>query len=87
LRAAAEAAGLADIEVCEIEATQSFRNFDEYWEVQTLTVSPVGKTVATLDNAQRARLHETMRGIVPTAADGSITYAARAVALKASRPD
>ena len=87
LRATAAAAGLSGIDVCEIEATQSFADFDDYWTVQTLTVSPVGKTVAKLDDAQRSHLHETMRGIVPIAADGSITYAARAVALKARRPD
>lgn len=87
LRAAAEVAGLAAIDVAEIEAKQSFADFDDYWAVQTLTVSPVGKTVAKLDDAQRARLRETMRGFVPIAADGSITYAARAVAFKARRPD
>jgi SAM-dependent methyltransferase len=84
----AMAAGrLAGIDVCEIAAEQSFADFDDYWAVQTLTVSPVGKTVAKLDDAQRARLRETMRGIVPAAADGSITYAARAVAFRARRPD
>ena len=87
LRSTAAAAGLTGIDVREIEATQSFADFDDYWTVQTLTVSPVGKTVAKLDDAQRSRLRETMRGIVPIAADGSITYAARAVALKARRPD
>lgn len=86
LRAAAVATGLTDIDVCEIEATQRFADFDDYWAVQTLTVSPVGKTVAKLDDTQRARLRETMRTIVPSASDGSITYPARAVALKAHRP-
>jgi hypothetical protein len=86
LRAMA-AGGLAGIDVCEIAAEQSFADFDDYWTVQTLTVSPVGKTVAKLDDAQRARLRETMRSIVPAAADGSITYEARAVAFKARRPD
>lgn len=87
LRSTATAAGLTDIEVREIEAAQSFANFNDYWAVQTLTVSPVGKTVAKLDDAQRSHLRETMRGIVPAAADGSITYTAGAVALKARRPD
>lgn len=87
LRKCAEAAGLTEIAVTQIEAAQRFVNFDEYWEVQTLTVSPVGKTVAKLDDAQRARLRETMRSLVPIAADGSISYPARAVAFKARRPD
>jgi len=83
LRASAKAAGLSDIETTRIEAAQSFRDFDEYWEVQTLTVSPLGKAAAKLDEAQRARLRETMRGLLPIASDGSITYSARTVAFKA----
>ena len=84
LRASAAAAGLTDIAVTRVEATQSFRNFDEYWEVQTLTVSPLGKSAAKLDETQRAPLREAMRGLVPVASDGSITYPARAVAFKAT---
>ena len=83
LRASAEAAGLNDLVTTQIEGSQSFRDFDDYWEVQTLTVSPLGKAAAKLGESQRARLRETMRGLVPIASDGSITYAARAVALKA----
>jgi SAM-dependent methyltransferase len=84
LRASAAAAGLTDVAVTQIQAPQSFQNFDEYWEVQTLTVSPIGKAVAKLDEAQRARLREAMRGLVPVASDGSITYPARAVAFRAN---
>jgi SAM-dependent methyltransferase len=83
LRKAAEAAGLANTATTHIEATQSFPDFDEYWNVQTLTVSPVGKTIAKLDDMQRARLREVMRTLVPTASDGSISYSARAVAFMA----
>lgn len=52
--------------------------------MQTLTVSPVGKTIAKLDDTQRARLRETMQNLVPIAGDGSISYSARAVAFMAS---
>jgi SAM-dependent methyltransferase len=83
LRATAEAAGLNDIVTTQIEASQTFQNFDDYWEVQTLTVSPLGKAAAKLDDSQRARLRDAMRGLVPVASDGSITYLARAVAFRA----
>ena len=83
LHASAKAAGFSDIAVTQLEAVRRFSNFDEYWDVQTLTVAPIGKMVAGFDDAQRQRLRETMRGIVPIAANGSISYAARAVALKA----
>jgi ubiquinone/menaquinone biosynthesis C-methylase UbiE len=51
LRASVQAAGLTSIEVSRIEASQTFRDFDDYWEIQTLTISPAGKTVAQLDEA------------------------------------
>ena len=66
----------------EIEVSQSFRDLDEYWDVQTLLFSPPGKSVARLDDAQRAHLRETL----PIASDGSITYSASALAGKAWKP-
>src|SRR5262249_1782838 len=83
LRATAEAAGLTQIKLTQIEAVNRFQDLDEFWEVQTLQVSPVGKTAAALPDAQRTRLRETLRATLPIAADGSISYAARAVAFKA----
>jgi len=82
LRASAEAAGFSDIVVSRIEAVQSFRDFETYWQEQSLPVS-VGKTVGTLDDAQRERLRNVLRATLPIAADGSISYPARAVAFKA----
>jgi hypothetical protein len=86
MRASLEAAGFVDVTVREIEVTQSFRDFDEYWEIQTLPFSPPGKTVAKLDDAQRARLRTVMRERLAPAADGRISYAATAVAGKARKP-
>jgi ubiquinone/menaquinone biosynthesis C-methylase UbiE len=86
MRASLQSAGFSDIAVTEIEVTQSFRNFDEYWEVQTLPFSPPGRTVAKLDDAQRARLRDLMRETLPAGPDGSITYAACALACKARKP-
>jgi SAM-dependent methyltransferase len=85
MRASLAAAGCEDISVTEIEVTQSFKDFDEYWEVQTLSFSPPGRSVAQLDDGQRARLRDHMRKTLPTAPDGSITYAATALAGKAKR--
>ncbi len=39
LQATLRAAGFDDIVIDLIEATESYRDFDEYWEVQTLSVS------------------------------------------------
>jgi ubiquinone/menaquinone biosynthesis C-methylase UbiE len=86
MRASLQSAGFADIAVTEIEVTQSFLNFDTYWEVQTLPFSPPGRTVAKLDDAQRARLRDLMRQTLPAGPDGSITYSACALACKARKP-
>ena len=83
LRATAEAARLSQIVLTQIEVTYRFRDFDDYWETQTLQVSPVGRTALALPEAQRERLRRTMRAMLPIAADGSISYPSRAVAFKA----
>jgi SAM-dependent methyltransferase len=86
MHAALAAAGFDAIMVTEIEVEQSFRDFDEYWEVQTLPFSPSGKSVARLDDAQRDRLRSVLRETLPIASDGSITYSAIAMAGKATKP-
>ena len=86
LSATLNAAGYRDIVVTKIEASQTFRDFDEYWEVQTLPFSPPGKSVAKLDDSQRTRLRERLRATLPKAPDGPIVYSAGAVAFKAAKP-
>jgi len=85
MRATLAAAGFTDIVVTEIDVTRTFASFDEYWEIQTMPFSPSGKTVAKLTDAQRAKLREAMREKLPAAADGSVTYAATAMAGKARK--
>jgi ubiquinone/menaquinone biosynthesis C-methylase UbiE len=86
MRASLQAAGFTDIAVTEIEVTQTFKSFDDYWEVQSLPSSPPGKTIAKLDAGQRARVQELLREMLPAAPDGSITYSATAMAGKARKP-
>lgn len=83
LRATAEAARLEEITLTQIEVTRGFRDFDEFWEVQTLQVSPVGRAAAAVSGDVRTRLREALRATLPMATDGSISYSARAVAFKA----
>jgi ubiquinone/menaquinone biosynthesis C-methylase UbiE len=83
LRESLARAHFRDIDVTVIEASQSYRDFDDYWQVQTMTFHPVGKSVAALDDKRRAALRDAMRKMLPPDADGKITYKARAVAFKA----
>ena len=86
LRAALERAGFHDIAVTTIEATQGYRDFDEYWSVQTMTFHPIGKTIAGLDETKRAELREAARALLPPDANGRIAYTVRAVAFKVTSP-
>ena len=84
-RAALERAGFIDIEIATVEASRAYRDFDEYWTVQSLPISPAGKSIATLSEAKRDELHDVMRGLLPAAADGAVSYASRALAFKARK--
>jgi len=86
MRASLAAAGFTDISVTEIEVTRTFANFDEYWDIQCIPFSPPGRTIAKLAEAQRTKLREVMRERMTPGADGSITYAATAMAGKARKP-
>jgi len=85
-RAALERAGFADIEIATVEAKRVFRDFDEYWTVQSLPISPAGKSIAALSDTKRDELRNVMRDLMSAAADGSVTYSSRALAFKARKP-
>lgn len=79
-------AGLDDIATSTIEVTMSFRDFDDYWRTQVPTINPVGKAVASLPETDRHRLRELLRASLPPGPDGSVSYSARANAVKARVP-
>lgn len=86
-RAALQGAGFADIAVTTLEASRSFRDFDDYWDTHCMPIAPPGKSIAALTDAARAQLRDTMRVMLPAASDGSINYSARALAFRARKPD
>ena len=87
LRAAVNAEGYGDIEVTTIEASQTFRDFEDYWTSQTATFPhPIAKSVAALSDQDRERLRDILRTTLPAAVDGTITYSSRATAFKARKP-
>jgi ubiquinone/menaquinone biosynthesis C-methylase UbiE len=87
LLATLTAEGYADIEITTIEASQTFRDFEDYWMSQTGTFQhPVARSVAALSDRDRERLREHLRTALPAAVDGSITYFSRATAFKARKP-
>jgi SAM-dependent methyltransferase len=78
--------GFEGIDSTSIEVTQTYRNFDDYWEAQTPAFSPAAKIIAALPQADRARLRDVLRAALPPGPDGSIIYAARANGIKARVP-
>jgi ubiquinone/menaquinone biosynthesis C-methylase UbiE len=86
LRAALTTAGYEDIEITTIEATQTFRDFEDYWLSQTATFPhPVAQSVAALSDQERKRVRDNLQEALPAAADESITYASRVTAFKARK--
>ncbi len=78
--------GFRDIAVTLLEATRTFRDFDDYWDTHCLPIAPPGQSIAALTDEGRAKLQDTMRAILPAAADGSVSYSSRALAFKARKP-
>lgn len=85
MRASLTQAGFVDAEAVEIEVTQTYDDFDQYWGAQTLPFSPTGRTFAKLDDEKRSKLRDVLRKTL-CAADGTITYPATAIAGKARKP-
>ena len=76
-----------DIEITTIEASQTFRDFEDYWTSQTGTFPhPVAKSAAALKADERKRVRDILRAALPAAADGTITYSSWATAFKARKP-
>ena len=67
-------------------SSQTFKNFDEYWDVQTLPFSPPGKDRGQARRRAARKVARLLRATLP-AADGTITFSATAVAGKARKPD
>jgi len=79
--------GLQAVEARPIEITPTYRDFDDFWASQTPAISPIGQFIGSLTEAERLRLRNSVMNILPSNADGSITYSACANAIKARVPE
>jgi ubiquinone/menaquinone biosynthesis C-methylase UbiE len=78
---------LTDIATKTIDVTMSFPDFNDFWQSQTPSYSPTSKMIAALSQTDREKLIASVRARLPAGADGSITYSARANAIKARVPE
>ncbi|WP_327364418.1 class I SAM-dependent methyltransferase [Streptomyces sp. NBC_01296] len=79
-------AGLADVEVDEIDIPTRFRDFDDYWAPFLGGQGPAPSYLASLSQKGQNALRERLRAGVPTEADGSIALTARAWNGRGRRP-
>jgi ubiquinone/menaquinone biosynthesis C-methylase UbiE len=86
LRSLFERAGLERIATRTIEVTQSYADFDDFWQAQTPSYSPTTKMIAAMRKSECANLMESVRAGLPIRPDGSVEYSARANAVKAFAP-
>jgi SAM-dependent methyltransferase len=79
-------AGLDAVETREITVRRTFHDFDDYWAT-VLGGPSVGRQLAAMESESLTLLKERMRERLPADADGSITYSARANAVKGRVPN
>jgi SAM-dependent methyltransferase len=80
------AAGLDHVETRDITVQRTFRDFEDYWET-VLGGPSVAAPIASLGSDNVALLRQRLRARLPSAGDGTITYSARANAVKGVVPD
>ena len=78
------AAGLREVETRPITVTRRFADFEDYWAV-SLRGPTIGAVLAAAPAQQAVALKERARARIPTDADGGITLAATANAVKGIR--
>jgi SAM-dependent methyltransferase len=83
LRTLFEQGGMKEIATRTIDVQMRFPSFDDLWQVSARGFNPITKVVAGLSGADRSRLIDRLRIVLPAHPDGSISYSARANAIKA----
>jgi hypothetical protein len=87
LASAWRSAGLVNVRDTMLTIRMDFEPFDDYWAPYTGKEGPAAEYVATLDPAQKERLHELLRAAyLDGEADGPRSYAATAWAVAGTAP-
>ena len=85
LRAVWQGAGLEGIETRVIDVQRTYPSFENFWDTTMKTGSLV-ETVKSLSPEALATLQDRVRQRLPVSADGTLTYGARANAVKGRVP-
>ncbi|HEX6662988.1 MAG TPA: class I SAM-dependent methyltransferase [Gaiellaceae bacterium] len=84
LRELLTAAGLRNVEICELDVTAPYVDFEEFWRALSLQVGPAGAWLHGLDDKRRALAHDELHRQLgnPT---GSFELHGRAYGARATR--
>ena len=85
LQALWQAAGLQNVETAAFDVSHRYPDFAAYWQALQDSAS-IGERFAALSEATRQSVRDALRARLPAAADGSITLAARAHAVRGVCP-
>lgn len=75
-------AGLQGVEVTDIEIAMHFASFEEFWRPFLGGQGPAPAYAMALDESVRTRLRDRLRDRLPRRADGTISLAVRAWAVR-----
>jgi membrane-bound ClpP family serine protease len=81
------ASGLEHVEVQAVDIPTTFADFDDYWTSNTGLAHPSAKPIQAMSAAEVEQLKASLRERLPTDAEDSITYMARANAVKGRVPE
>lgn len=79
-------AGLRDIATAPIDIVTPFADFDDYWTPFLSGIAPAPGYCVSLDEDRRQALRNRLAETLPTDPDGRILLAARAWAVRGTRP-
>lgn len=77
-----ENADLSQVQVCAIDISTDFKDFDDYWSPFLRGQAPAPAYAMSLSEEKRARLRERLYNSLPFALDGSIPLVARVWAVR-----
>jgi ubiquinone/menaquinone biosynthesis C-methylase UbiE len=86
LRRTFEGAGLVDVETTELVVQRRFAGFEDFWLAASKGPA-IAPRLSGQPDGQRDLLRSRVRERLPVAADGSIAYSARALAVRGRRRD
>ncbi len=87
LRSAFLGAGLADVTARSIDVERTFASFEEYWDIFLGNPTPQSAYVNSLPPAKHDSVRQAIRAGMPIAADGTVTFASRANAIRGRVPE